>query len=502
MKRAQTGGRGAVGHRVLTCLQTIDIGRLTTDPVFLVPGGFIAVTGQGPIDSNESSKTTFEAALSLVHGDPGWRQTSPQFSAYAAELLFNPPNAPTGSRVRTDVGFIAAVFAPTTRNDADRSDSGASGDAVTVWVRVRRHDDPAFEVALTPGLRLACGDTHAERIADATQVWASLRGPKWGPQVYARELFGPGVSCLSYVSTRGGRTEQRTSLLGSDISQLSPEQIAWQLVDLAAMRTLFDNEATQRVDFFRLSRQLKAKEQEVTKAHAAVTAYTNEADAIDRRLRLLDDAVTARDVYVADAVRRSSPISPGCATNVTPPRQKSGVLKLLSPRSASGLMPWIPPRWPAKSPAPPTNSPGPAEHGSRSRPAPSNSGSSATSSTGTLARPSTRRQPGPGVPSARCRPTTTRRDATRNRHGYAPVSPPSCATTPCNTSTRCATDTPARPGNAWTRRPVRRPRRRRSRPHRGGRPARHPAGLHRRAVARRCHRRATRRRRPAGLGGR
>jgi hypothetical protein len=48
-----------------------------------------------------------------VHGDPGWRQTSPQFSSYAAELLFNPPNAPTGSRVRADTGFIAAVFAGT-----------------------------------------------------------------------------------------------------------------------------------------------------------------------------------------------------------------------------------------------------------------------------------------------------------------------------------------------------------------------------------------------------
>ena len=51
---------------MLTCLQTIDIGRLTSDPVFLAPGGFIAVTGQGPVDSNESSKTTFEAALTVT----------------------------------------------------------------------------------------------------------------------------------------------------------------------------------------------------------------------------------------------------------------------------------------------------------------------------------------------------------------------------------------------------------------------------------------------------
>ena len=299
MKGQQVSPRGAVGRRMLTCLQTIDIGRLTSDPVFLVPGGFIAVTGQGPVDSNESSKTTFEAALSLVHGDPGWRQTSPQFSSYAAELLFNPPNAPAGSRVRADTGFIAAVFAGT-----DDSSGGmpAEENHLTAWVRIRRHDDPAFEVAVTPGVRLACGGSHAARIEDAKRVWASLRGPKWGPQVYARALYGPGVSCLSYVSTRGGRSEQRTTLLGSDISQLTAEQIAWQLIDLAAMRHLFDNEAAQRVEFFRLSQQLREKEQEVGRAQEAVTAYTRQAEAISRRRQMLDQATVARDRHVARTV--------------------------------------------------------------------------------------------------------------------------------------------------------------------------------------------------------
>lgn len=295
MKQAHGPGRGLVGRRVLTCLQTIDIGRLTSDPVFLVPGGFIAVTGQGPLDSNESSKTTFEAALSLVHGDPGWRQKSPQFPAYAAELLFNPPNAPAGTRVRADVGFIAAVFADPAGRDPD-------GGHLTVWIRIRRHDDPSFEVTATPGVRLACGASHAARVEDARQVWASIRGQKWGPQTYAAALYGPGVSCLSYVSTRGGRSEQRTTLLGSDISQLTAEQIAWQLIDLAAMRHLFDNEATQRVEFFRLSQQLKVKEQEVKQAQDAVTAYARQADAIGQRHLLLDQLAVARDRHVATTV--------------------------------------------------------------------------------------------------------------------------------------------------------------------------------------------------------
>jgi hypothetical protein len=295
VKHAQGPVRGVVGRRVLTCLQAIDIGRLTSDPVFLVPGGFIAVTGQGPVDSNESSKTTFEAALSLAHGDPGWRQKSPQFPAYAAELLFNPPNAPAGARVRADVGFIAAVFADPIGQDPDDGH-------LTVWIRIRRHDDPSFEVAVAPGVLLACGSSHAARIEDARRVWASLRGPKWGPQTYATALYGPGVSCLSYVSTRGGRSEQRATLLGSDVSQLSSEQIALQLIDLAAMRHLFDNEAAQRVEFFSLSQQLKVKEQEVEQAQEAVAAYARQAEAISRRHMLLDLLAVARDRYVATTV--------------------------------------------------------------------------------------------------------------------------------------------------------------------------------------------------------
>jgi hypothetical protein len=301
MRNSEAAARGAVGRRVLTCLQTIDIGRLTSDPVFLVPGGFIAVTGQGPVDSNESSKTTFEAALSLVHGDPGWRQTSPQFSSFAAELLFDPPNAPAGARVRADVGFIVAVFAEAASSASDK----VEGSPLSVWLRIRRHDDPGFEVAVTDGVQLAQGTSHARRIQDAKRIWASLRGPKWGPQVYARALFGPGVSCLSYVSTRGGRSEQRTTLLGSDISQLTPDQIAWQLIDLAAMRHLFQNESAQRVEFFRLSQQLKEKEQQVARAQETVVACTRQAEAISRRGQMLDEASAARDRHVARTIMQA-----------------------------------------------------------------------------------------------------------------------------------------------------------------------------------------------------
>jgi hypothetical protein len=300
-RQHRIASRGLLGRRRITCLQTIDIGRLTSDPVWLTPGGFIGVSGEGPSDSNESSKTTFEAALSLIHGDPGWRQESPQFSGHAAALLFKPSNAPTGAQVRAEVGFIVAVFdaAPADHYGDDR------GGPLTVWMRIRRHDDPAFEVAVVPGIRLAWGDTQRERLEEAKLAWFSLRGPKWGPQRYARELYGPGVSCLSYVSKRGGRVELRNTLLGSDVSQLTPEHIAGQLVDLAGMRQLLDNEATERVDYFRLTRDLKTKSEEVSKAATSVAHYTMEVESIDHRLTLLDDAGRARDRYVATTVRQT-----------------------------------------------------------------------------------------------------------------------------------------------------------------------------------------------------
>ena len=118
-------------------------------------------------------------------------------------------------------------------------------------------------------------------------------------------LYGPGVSCLSYVSTRGGRSEQRTTLLGSDISQLTPSRSPWQLIDLAAMRHLFQNEAAQRVEFFRLSQQLKEKEQEVTRAQETVAACTRQAEAISRRRQMLDQAAAARDQHVARTVTQA-----------------------------------------------------------------------------------------------------------------------------------------------------------------------------------------------------
>ena len=71
------------------------------------------------------------------------------------------------------------------------------------------------------------------------------------------------------------------------------------------MRHLFQNEATQRVEFFRLTQQLKEKEQEVSRAQETVTACTRQAEAISRRRQMLDQATAARDQHVARTVSQA-----------------------------------------------------------------------------------------------------------------------------------------------------------------------------------------------------
>jgi chromosome segregation protein len=94
----QVGAAGVVGRRQLVCVQTLDIARLTAHPVALVPGAFVAVGGRGPKgDSNESGKTSFLAAVSLLLGDPEWRLGGGGAASVSA-LLFEPETAGTSAQ--------------------------------------------------------------------------------------------------------------------------------------------------------------------------------------------------------------------------------------------------------------------------------------------------------------------------------------------------------------------------------------------------------------------
>src|SRR5215471_1463607 len=100
---------GLIGSRQLIAVQTLDIARLTAHPVCLIPATFIAVTGMGPVDSNESGKTSFLSAVALLLGDPEWRVSGTGVSSVAA-LLFEPITAgiTTGTPAATE-GYIVGV---------------------------------------------------------------------------------------------------------------------------------------------------------------------------------------------------------------------------------------------------------------------------------------------------------------------------------------------------------------------------------------------------------
>src|SRR5450631_3298060 len=105
-----TAKLGIVQTRQLILVQTLDIARLTAHPVRLIPETFVAVTGMGPVDSNESGKTSFLAVVALLLGDPEWRVGGNGAGAVAS-LLFEPVTAGiTGASAATE-GYVVGVFA-------------------------------------------------------------------------------------------------------------------------------------------------------------------------------------------------------------------------------------------------------------------------------------------------------------------------------------------------------------------------------------------------------
>src|SRR4051794_6426142 len=161
-----TGDRlGVIGTRQLVAVQTFDIARLTSDPVVLRPSCFIAVTGRGPTDSNESGKTSFNASVSLLLGDPEWRVGGGGLTS-VAQLLFEPDTAGVaGTRYpAAQWGFIVGVFA-----DPDEPQDTAH----TVWLRLAP-GSPYLQVRHAPGIHLVLGDDDRARHTAASQTWAKL----------------------------------------------------------------------------------------------------------------------------------------------------------------------------------------------------------------------------------------------------------------------------------------------------------------------------------------
>jgi chromosome segregation protein len=284
--------RGRLGHRTLQVVQCVDVGRLQTHPVWVRSGALVAVTGLGPTDSNETSKTTWLAAVTLLTGDHGWDVASGTAGQHASRLLFDPPDGDGASRA--EHGYVVGVFGP----DATTLGVGEGGH-LTVWLRINR-SAPFLQFRLTPGVLVARGDTHAERIADADRLWRDMPGQSTlGPKQFLGEALGDIPRSTGYVSDRGGKPTRRASLLTSPLSDLTPEEIGDELVDLAGLRPRLRAERDGRRAAAEAAERLAGAQHRLTEERERVRTQLEQIAARVEALTAVDEAAALRDAYLA-----------------------------------------------------------------------------------------------------------------------------------------------------------------------------------------------------------
>jgi hypothetical protein len=252
---------GIVGDRQLVCVQTFDVARLTTHPVVLVPGSFVAVSGRGPRgDSNESGKTSFLAATALLLGDPEWRMTGGGPAA-TASLLFEPETAGVAAHTYAAArqGYVIGVFAHPDR---------PAESALSVWCRINA-TNPYFQVRYADGVHLVEGETDRERYQNVDDGWSTMpSNTQLGPHTYSERLYGDSPRCLAYVARRG-KQRSAPSLLQMNAGGFSPEQIGDDLIRLTGRAAAFETEAQQRQRLDEAHRTLTDKQRADEQARRA-----------------------------------------------------------------------------------------------------------------------------------------------------------------------------------------------------------------------------------------
>ncbi|MGF1432220.1 hypothetical protein [Kitasatospora sp. LaBMicrA B282] len=243
---------GVIGDRQLIAVQMFDIARHPSPAVVTVPGCFVAVTGKGPEDSNESGKTSWLAAVALLLGDPEWRMYGAGPAA-VAQLLFEPDTAGVAAQryPAATFGFIAGVF-------ADPDD--VLNTAHTVWMRIAA-TAPYVQVRHTPGIHLATSHDDEERHQSAPATFNSLPAPSLGAIQYAERLYGPVPRCLAYLTSRGKR-RGGPSLLKLETGLFTPAGIGNALIDLTGRAQLLDTDQAVRHDLAREMAQLTELERD------------------------------------------------------------------------------------------------------------------------------------------------------------------------------------------------------------------------------------------------
>ena len=271
------GVHDVVSGRVLVGIQMVDIARLSTHPVPVISEGLITVAGQGPKDSNGAGKSSFIAALSLLHADEQWRLTSG--AASAAELLFTAELAAQETRwSNADRGYIIGVFA----SPAAKSLTELRGSALTVWLRINRKA-PYLDLRWIYDLHVPVGSNDDERARQVDPLWQALPRSNGRTDFHANRLgsvlYGGHVRCVSFLST-SVRASPTANLLAQPLNELTPDRV-------------FDAIAT----LTGLDRELLHEQELRTTEHTHRAAAVEAADALeqwDRDMELVEAGIRHR----------------------------------------------------------------------------------------------------------------------------------------------------------------------------------------------------------------
>ncbi|WP_371403541.1 chromosome segregation ATPase [Kribbella sp. NBC_00662] len=232
-----------LGSKVLLGVQVVDLSRLSTHPIPMIGRGLITVAGQGPTDSNGAGKSSWIAALSLLHADDQWRLTSG--APGAAELLFTAEAAgQEGNWSNVDRGYIVGVFSDPDLTDLDEVEAAA----ITVWIRINRKAS-YIDLRWKQGLHIPYGATEAERAAGADALWAALPHSNGRTDFHANKLsqvlYGGQVRCVSFLST-SVRSSPTANLLAEPLNELGPARIFNAIATLTGLDHELEQEQAHR----------------------------------------------------------------------------------------------------------------------------------------------------------------------------------------------------------------------------------------------------------------
>jgi hypothetical protein len=243
MSASDDGSFDILGSKVLLGVQVVDLSRLSTHPIPMIGRGLITVAGQGPTDSNGAGKSSWIAALSLLHADDQWRLTSG--APGAAELLFTAEAAgQEGNWSNVDRGYIIGVFSDPDLTDLDEIETAA----ITVWIRINRKAS-YLDLRWKQGLHIPYGATEAERAAGADALWAALPHSNGRTDFHANKLsqvlYGGQVRCVSFLST-SVRSSPTANLLAEPLNELGPARIFNAIATLTGLDHELEQEQAHR----------------------------------------------------------------------------------------------------------------------------------------------------------------------------------------------------------------------------------------------------------------